>query len=148
MVYRAIEIETMAKFLDNWKEIMIKRNDFLIDEVLQKDVLYFAILEQELIMNISTHVGVAIKDIIKNEDFKYIVIDLKNVQRMDSSGFGMILTIASRLPRKERSNMFILNASTAVMRIANLIGLPVFTYMYDNINDVVEKIKELKNANL
>lgn len=148
MIQRAIELEVMIKFIENWNEAMIKKQKFLIDGIEQDDVLYFFILEKELIMNISSHVSSAIKKVSENKEFKYVVIDLRNVERMDSSGFGMILTLASRLPKKEKLNMFLLHASSAVMRVATLIGLPVFTYMYDDIHDAETKIKELKNASV
>ena len=125
---------------------MIEKRDFYIGDILQPDVLYFAIVEENLVMNIAPSVSQAIQVYLKEKKYDYIVIDLANVVRIDSAGYGVILNLVTYFPRAEKVNIFIINMNPMIKRIIELIGVPLIMYMYPSLERAAEKIRELKHA--
>jgi anti-anti-sigma factor len=125
---------------------MIEKNAFYIDGVLQDDVLYFTILEPNLLMNIAPKLDEIIHGYLKQKKYNYIVIDLSNVTRIDSAGYGMIIGLITYFPQAEMVNIFIINMSAMIKKIIELIGFPLVMYTYPALEGAVEKIRELKQA--
>jgi anti-anti-sigma factor len=125
---------------------MIEKIDFYLDGVLQADVLFFAITEENLVMNVAPNVNYAIQAQLKDKKYDYLVIDLANVTRIDSAGYGVLLNLITYFPRAEKVNIFIINMNLMIRRIIEMIGVPLVMYTYPSLESAMEKIRELKRA--
>jgi anti-anti-sigma factor len=127
-------------------QTMIEKRDLYIGDIPQTDVLYFAILEENLVMNVAPNVNYAIQSQLKEKKYNYIVIDLSNVTRIDSAGYGVLLNLITYFPRAQKVNIFIVNMNLMIKRIIELIGVPLIMYTYPSLESAIEKISELKLA--
>ena len=89
-------------------QAIIEIRDLYIDDIPQTDVFYIAILEENLVMNVAPNVNTAIQSHLKEKNYNYIVIDLSNVTRIDSAGYGVLLNLITYFPRAEKVNIFII----------------------------------------
>lgn len=127
-------------------QVMIEKRDLYIDDIPQTDVLYFAILEENLVMNVAPNVNYSIQALLKDKKYNYIVIDLSDVNRIDSAGYGVLLNLITYFPRAEKVNIFIINMNLMIKRIIQLIGVPLIMYTHPSLESAIEKIRELKHA--
>lgn len=127
------------------REPMIEKNVFYIDGVVQDDVLFFTILEPNLLMNIAPRIDHAVHGYLKQNKYNYIVIDLSNVIRIDSAGYGMIIGLINYFPPADLVNIFIINMNVMIKKIIELIGFPLVMYTYPALENAVAKIRELKH---
>ncbi len=125
---------------------VIEKRDLYIDDIPQTDVFYIAILEENLVMNVAPNVNSAIQAHLKEKKFNYIVIDLADVTRIDSAGYGVLLNLITYFPRAQKVNIFIVNMNLMIKRIIEMIGVPLIMYTYPSLESAIEKIRELKLA--
>jgi anti-anti-sigma factor len=123
---------------------MIEKKVFHIDSVPQEDVLYFTILEQNLLMGVAPKINTIIQDYLKERTYRYIVIDLSNVIRIDSAGYGIIIGLIGHFPPAEKVNIFLINMSVMIKKIIDLIGFPLVMHIYPRLEDATSTIRELK----
>jgi len=123
---------------------MIEKKVLHIDNIPQEDVLYFTIQEPNLLMSVAPKINAIIQNYLKERNYKYIVIDLANVIRIDSAGYGIIIGLIGHFPPAEMVNIFIINMSPMIKKIIDLIGFPLVMYILPTVEDAVAKIRELK----
>jgi anti-anti-sigma factor len=123
---------------------MIEKKVFLINNTPHDDVLYFTILEPNMLMGVAPKINTIIQDYLKERTYNYIVIDLANVTRIDSAGYGVIIGLIGHFPPAERVNIFIINMSAMIKKIIDLIGFPLVMYIMPNLVEATAKIQELK----
>ena len=123
---------------------MIEKKVLKINDVPQGDILYFAIQEPNLLMSVAPKINAIIQSYLKEGNYKYIVIDLANVIRIDSAGYGIIIGLIGHFPPAEMVNIFIINMSPMIKKIIDLIGFPLVMYILPKVEDAVAKIRELK----
>jgi anti-anti-sigma factor len=125
---------------------MIEKHDFYINGMLQEDVLFITITEENLIMNVAPGTDLAIQSHLKEKEYNFIVIDLSNVIRLDSSGYGVFMNMITYFPRAEKVNIFIINMRPIIKKLIDMIGFPLVLYTYPTLESATEKIRELKRG--
>lgn len=148
-IIRAIEIELIVKNFEKWDELMIKyheNEDFGIND--NSSVFYIEILEPQFVMNITPHVSHAISTKMADKKFKYIVIDMSNIERIDSSGVGTILNLTNYFESVSyKRNMFLIGMAPLVYRIMNLVGLQAVIHFCKTVNEAKAQIQKMESNN-
>ena len=92
--------------------------------------------EQEIVFENSNAFKEKTKKIIKKEGIEKIIIDLKSVPYLDSSGVGFIISLLKFMRQKE-GKMVITNLNEKVKRVCELTKLDEVIDVYESIDRAV-----------
>lgn len=72
---------------------------------------------------------------------KNVILDLHEVEYMDSSGFGVLLGITKRL-RPQGGGISLVGCSRAIRRLLTITRLESIFAMYDTVDEAVAAVKQ------
>ena len=64
--------------------------------------------------------------LLEENDISYLVIDLKSIEYMDSSGIAMIAHIRKKMMKKEGGKLVLLRANEEILQVMRLAALEQF----------------------
>ena len=95
--------------------------------------------EQEIVFENSNEFKEKIKSMITKEGMDKIIIDLKSVSYLDSSGVGFIISLLKFMRQKE-GKFVIANLNDKVKRVCELTKLGEIIDVYDSIEQAVAEL--------
>ncbi len=96
-------------------------------------------LEGEIDVYTSTQLKQEIADIIA-QGAKYIILNLSQVEYLDSTGLGLLIGALKRL-RENQGNLFIVSPSVRIVRVFEITGLYKIFKIYATEAEAAEKEK-------
>jgi anti-sigma B factor antagonist len=112
------------------------------DTVVDYDSLIFRFsVDKKLNLDNSNDLWVFFKTIIEGGT-KFILIDMNGINFIDSSGIGVMINTA-KLIRQSKGDLVLMNVSSDIMHILELVNFQRFIKIFDTVDEVVSHFGNL-----
>ena len=109
--------------------------DKLVRFTEMQDVLIVEVLIEKLDLFETPNVLAKVEKAIAEKPLKTLVVDLNNVDTIDSSGIGFLIAVRNKL-LKNGISLAIINVSETVMQIFRLTKVIQLIQVYESLQDV------------
>lgn len=122
--------------------------EFKISQI--DDITVIKFLGKKFTFNNSNEVRTKINQLI-DENNRWFIFDLSEVEYMDSSGLGSLVTLYKNLERKEDSfsenrKMVFANISKPVETIFSIFRMDTIIKTFSSVDDAIDYLKTLKES--
>lgn len=95
-------------------------------------------IDQHVVSNMRSEIDLT----IRQNNIKNIIFDFKEVEFMDSSGLGMILSRYKSLQQTD-GEIMLSNVSDNTMRLFDMVGIKKIIKIYDTVEDCISSLVEV-----
>lgn len=95
-------------------------------------------IDQHVVSNMRSEIDLT----IRQNNIKNIIFDFKEVEFMDSSGLGMILSRYKSIKQTE-GELMLSNVSENTMRLFDMVGIRKIIKIYDTVEDCISSLVEV-----